>query len=113
MGDLVYDLALLIWPTQPLAVVEVSTGPFIAIALSVGANVLLFGVAGVIVGIIARQPVPVIVSYLVTCAFVLVLALWSAGFSLQYLNAIALIVAFILYAVPFLAVLWLNRSSKI
>lgn len=109
--DFIYDLVLLLWPTQPLAVIEVSIGSLLAIAVSVGANVLLFAAAGVVAGISARHPRRLLALYLVVCIMVLILALWSAGFSFAYVNIIALLVAFFLYAVPFWAVFRLSATN--
>ena len=111
--DFVYDLVLLLWPTQPLAVIEVNTGTLLAVTVSVGANILLFAVAGMVAGISARQPLRLLALYLVVCVMVLILALWSAGFSLADINIIALSVAFLLYAVPFWAVFRLTAGREI
>jgi hypothetical protein len=97
----VYDLVLLLWPAQLLATIEVSVGAFVAVAFSIAANILLFAVAGMVAGISARQPLRLLTVYLVVCGMVLMVALWAAGFSLDYLNILALSVAFILYALPF------------
>lgn len=102
--DFLYDLVLLLWPTQPLAVIEVSVGAFLAVALSVAANILLFAVAGVVAAISVKQPLRLLAVYLIVCVMVLMLALWSAGYSFEYLNVLALSVALFLYALPFWAV---------
>ena len=103
IGDFVYDLVLLLWPTQPLAVIEVNTGSWVAIVVSVAANILLFGLLGVVAGFSAKQRLGLLALYVVVCALVLLLALWGAGFSFAYLNVVALLVALLLYAVPFWA----------
>src|SRR5207245_1989173 len=53
--NLIYDLVLFLWPTQPLAVMEVTIGSFAATSLSVGANALLFGIVGALAAAIARD----------------------------------------------------------
>ena len=113
IGDFVYDLVLLLWPTQPLAVIEVSVGAFLAVAVSVGANILLFAAAGIVAGISASWPARLLSVYLAICVMLLILALWSAGFSFAHLNMIALSVAFVLYAFPFWAVFRLAEKSRI
>jgi len=109
--DFIYDLVLFLWPTQPLAAMEVTIGSFAAITLSIGANALLFGIVAALAAIIARQPGKLLGLYVATCIVVFLLALWSAGFSVAFLNVGALAVAFLLYAVPFLAVLGLARKG--
>src|SRR5437879_11723028 len=54
--DFIYDLVFFLWPTQPLAVMEVTIGSFAAITLSVGANDLLSGMVGGLAAVIARRP---------------------------------------------------------
>ena len=109
--DFVYDLVLLLWPTQPLAVMEVTMGSFAAVTLSVGANALFFGIVGALAAVIARQPRKLLGLYLAACLVVFLLAFWSAGFSVAFLNVGALAVGFLLYAVPFLVVFWFARKG--
>ena len=109
--NLIYDLVLFLWPTQPLAVMEVTIGSFAATSLSVGANALLFGIVGALAAAIARQRGKLLGLYLAACIVVFLLALWSAGFSVAFVNVGALAVVFLLYAVPFLAVLGLARKG--
>jgi hypothetical protein len=109
--DFIYDLVLLLWPTQPLAVVEVTIGSLAAIGVSVGANIMFFGITGALAATLARQPVKLLALYLVACIVVLAVALWSAGFSVAFLNVSALVVAVLLYAVPFLAVFRFARKG--
>jgi hypothetical protein len=110
--DFVYDLVLLLWPTQPLAAIEVSVGALVAVAVSVAANILLFAVAGMVAGVSARQPPRLLIVYLVVCGMVLMVALWGAGFSFEYVNIPALLVAFILYALPFWAVFRFSAARR-
>jgi len=112
LGNLVYDLVLLLWPTQPLAVLEASMGSPAAIALSVTANVVLFGVIGILAGALARNVIGLSSVYVAVCVLVLVVVFWSVGVTLSYLNLIALVVALVLYAVPFILVSQLPRTRK-
>lgn len=111
IGDFVYDLVLLLWPAQPFAVIEVNTGSLVAVAVAVGANILLFGLVGVLAGVLAKWRLGLLALYVLVCALVLLLALWGAGFSIAYLNVIALVVALLLYAAPFWAVARLRKQS--
>jgi len=90
---------------------EVTIGSFAAITLSVGANTLFFGIAGALAAVIARQPGKLLGLYLAACIMVFLLALWSAGFSVAFLNVGALAVAFLVYAVPFLSVFGFARKG--
>ena len=110
--DFIYNLVLLLWPAQPLAAIEASTGRLVAAAVSVGANLLLFSALGVAVGLLVRRPAPVVVLYLATCAAVLAFALWIVGFEFAYLSLIALMVAFLIYAVPFFSAFRLAGTAK-
>ena len=111
-GDFVYDLVLLLWPTQPFTVMEATIGAGAAIALSIGANVVLFGLAGFVAAAVADRLSTLIASYVVVCLGVLLFALWSAGFSVAFVNVGALVVAFILYALPFVAVSQMSRNPQ-
>jgi hypothetical protein len=112
IGDFVYSLVLLLWPAQPLAAIEVNTGRFAAAIVSVAANLLLFGVVGATVGVLARKPVGLIGVYILICAMVFALARWASGLPFTYLEVSALVTALFLYAVPFLVVFWLNRDTS-
>ena len=100
-----YDFVFLLWPTQPMAVVEVSIGRLAAAALAIGANLLLFAALGAAVGTLARTRTRLIAGYAVVCGLIFYFDLWGAGFSLAYLNVFALVVALILYAIPFWVVM--------
>jgi hypothetical protein len=102
---------LLLWPTQPLAVVEASVGSVAAIAISVTANILLFGVIGMLAGVLAKTAIQLGSVYLAVCVMIILLGLWSVGFGFSYLNVIALVVALVLYAVPF-AVVWRLSADR-
>src|SRR3989442_7074016 len=67
IGDFIYSLVLLLWPAQPLAVIEVNTGRFVAAIASVGANLLLFGVAGGFCGDFFKKPPGTRFGFLVGC----------------------------------------------
>jgi hypothetical protein len=90
----VYDLVFLLWPTQMLAVAEASMGKSSAILLAIGANLLLFGIAGALVIAASRlQSIAGIVAYGFPGVGVVLLALWGAGFDLRFMNFLALFVA--------------------
>ena len=97
----VYDLVLYLWPTQPLAVIEATSGKLLALLLSVGGNVLLFTVVGLLAGAAAKHPLTVLALYAAWSAVLLLVGLWGAGFEKGYLSVYPLAVALLLYALPF------------
>jgi hypothetical protein len=101
LSGFISDLVFLLWPTQALAVIEVNTGPVIAAVVAVGANVMLFAVVGVLAGILVNTRLGLPALYLAVGLLLALFALWGAGFSVAYLNVVALAVAVLLYAVPF------------
>lgn len=103
-GSFVYDLVFLLWPAQLLAVAEASMGRLAAAALAVGTNVVLFAFVGVVVGLVAKKPAAFVALYGLLSVSLLFFGLWGAGFSPAYLNWFALVVALLLYAIPFWAV---------
>ena len=105
----IYDLVFLLWPTQMLAVMEASVGVFAAAAVAVGANVLLYGAIGLLVGVTAGRRTAILALYLFVGALVTLFALWDAGFGIAHLNVPALGVALTLYAIPFWVVRKLAR----
>lgn len=108
VSNFLYDFVLLLWPTQPMAAVEVNIGRTAAAALAVATNLLLFAALGVAVGTLARTRARLITGYAIVCGLIFYFDLWGAGFSFAYLNVFALAVALLLYAVPF----WVVRGGS-
>jgi hypothetical protein len=102
--DFVYELILLVWPTQPLALMEASIGSFAATTVAVAANAILFSVVGAVAGLAAKRQVNVWVLHVVTCVAIVVLSLWITGSNIRSLDVYVLVVACLLFALPFLAV---------
>ena len=94
----VNDLMILLWP--PVLIGDGEGGAKTLQALA-GINLLFFVVLGAIVGGIGTTRGRLLTVYLVLCALIAWLELWGAGFSRAYLNPGALLVALILYAIPF------------
>lgn len=112
LSNFVSDLVFLLWPTQSLGVIEVNTGPRFAAVVAVGANILLFFVFGMLAGVLVRTPFGLPALYLALGLLLALFALWEAGFSVAYLNVVALAVALLLYAVPFALTTALHGGSK-
>lgn len=99
------DLVFLLWPTQPMGVIETNVGARAALAVTIGANLILFAVIGVIVGLAARSRGQLAVAYAVVCVLLFAWAFWGAGFSFAHLGVLALAVALLVYAIPFWVVM--------
>jgi hypothetical protein len=97
----VYDLVLLLWPTQPLAAVEASIGTFPAAIIAIGTNVLLFAIFGIVAAVLAAKRLATLAVYALALGLVLLLHLWGTGFDLTYSNGHALAAAYAIYAIPF------------
>jgi hypothetical protein len=109
-ADFVYELVLLLWPTQPLAVLEAVIGSFAAITLSVGANMLVFGSVGLLASAISQHKSRLISLYVVICLGLALFAFWVAGYSAEFVHLGALVTALVLYALPFMAAAALARN---
>lgn len=113
ISDLIYDLVLLIWPTQPLASIEISAGTNLAILFSVLANIAVFGLLGLLAGALAKTAIQLSSAYLAVCVMIIVMAVWSIGLGFSHVDMIALVVALALYAVPFALVWQFSRSKRL
>lgn len=105
--DFVYDLVFYLWPTQPLAVLAPTDGRLAALLLTVGGNLVLFVLVGLVVGAVASRRGGVVLVYATLCGFLLWFALWGAGYRLEHLDVSPLVLALALYAVPF----WLVAAA--
>ncbi len=103
--NFVSDLVFLLWPTQPLGVIETNVGAPKAVAVTIGANLILFAVIGLIVGLLARTRVRLVFAYAVVCLLLFMWAFWGAGFSFAHLGVLALALALLVYAIPFWVVM--------
>jgi len=99
------DLVFLLWPTQPMGVIETNVGAPKALTFTIGANLVLFAIIRVIVGLLARTRGRLVLAYVVVCLLLFVWAFWGAGFSLAHLRVLALAVALLVYAIPFWVVM--------
>src|SRR5258708_3160405 len=105
MENFISDLVFLLWPTQPIGVIETNFGGPTATAVTIGANLVLFSVLGLVVGALARTRGRLVTAYVLVCVLLFLWALWGAGFSFAHLGVFALAVALLLYAVPFWVVM--------
>jgi hypothetical protein len=101
LARFVYDTVFLLWPTQPLGAIEESAGRISAAVVGIGANILLFGLIGLLVGAVAKTPSALAAFFAIVCAALILLALWGAGFSFAFVNWLALVIALLAYSIPF------------
>jgi hypothetical protein len=111
-GDFLYDLLLLLWPTQPLAVIEASVGTVMGVVIAILANVVLFAVIGMLIGTTATHRPRLIAMYVGVAALLTLLASFAAGFSASHVSVGALIVAILLYMIPFIVTMRIVRERR-
>ena len=102
-GTFVADTVFLLWPTQPIGVIEHSIGTASATILVVGANVLLFAVIGVAVATFGPSRSGSLAVYVVVGVLVFLLAFWGAGFEFHYLPVKAYLASLAVLSLPFFA----------
>jgi hypothetical protein len=87
-------------------------GPLPAIALSIGANVVLFGVIGLVATALSDRMSRLVALYVLVCLAVFFFALWTAGYAVAFVNTVALMVAFVVYALPFVMLSRISRDAQ-
>lgn len=97
----VSDLVFLLWPSGMIGAVESKTGEAIAAVLTIGANLVLFSLLGLVVGAIGKDRRRLMFAYGTVAAMIVAWAFWGAGLSLAHLGVLALLVALAAYALPF------------
>lgn len=111
--DLIYDLVLLLWPAQILAVMEASIGKLGGLLVAVGGNLLLFAIFGAFFMILARRTPGILVASGSLLLCVVLFALWGADFDYSFLNGWALVIALAYYcALLFLAARLTQKGRK-
>lgn len=103
-GDFLYDLILLLWPAQPLATIEANVGTSAGTLIAVIANITLFIIVGLIAGILAKYRLALFTLYACLVGLLIFLSLPESGSSISYTNFSALIVAIIIYTIPFVVI---------
>jgi hypothetical protein len=102
----VHQLVWLLWPTWALAVLEVSLGTPVAVSSAIGANLVVFGMTGVLVAGLGKWP---ILQTLVWTGCLGALCAWAwlgSGHAVEYVRWLPLLVAAILVSVPFGVAWW-------
>jgi hypothetical protein len=68
-------------------------------------NIVLFAMLGLLVGAIGKRVGVVLAIYACICALLTLVEAWGSGFSLAYFSWPVLFVSFLLYWLPFWAVI--------
>lgn len=103
-----YDLILLIWPGQVLAVMEASLGQFLAITIAIMANLLLFISLGLVRYRFRGNPKLSVLLWVLISALIGTIAAWSSGFDTDYFNILSLALASAGYGM----LIWLTRLKQ-
>jgi len=75
---------ILLWPTWPLAIMEVSIGTFWAVAYAVSANFMFFGLVGAVAVLCAKRRPFFLIGAGVLVSFLATISFWGSGFNLKY-----------------------------
>jgi ABC-type maltose transport system permease subunit len=108
VADFLYDFVLLLWPPQVLGVIEAVVGTVVAALLTVGANILLFALAGRLRWACRSHAVAAVLLWVVISAAVSAIALWASGYDAVFVNVPALTLAYAFYAV----LIWVTGSAR-
>jgi hypothetical protein len=109
--DLIVDhIVLYIWPTTLLGAGR-GIGWQTTVDLVV-ANVLLFVVFGLLIGLVAWRGWVAVALYVLTCATVFSIEVWGFRSNLGLLTWCALLIIFLLYAIPFWVLRFVARTDR-
>ncbi len=72
------------------------------VAIAVLANVVIFAVLGALIGTTAKHRLRLIAAYVCVAALLAFLAFFAAGFSALHVSFGALVVAMLVYMIPFI-----------
>lgn len=109
--SIVNDVVLYIWPTTVLGVGQgIGIQTHVALVVS---NVLFFAVVGGLIGLLAIRAWIALMLYVVTCCTIILVEAVGFRSSLGLDSWCALLITFLLYAVPFGAVTYLLWSGRV
>jgi len=97
--SIVNDVVLYIWPTTVLGIGQ-GIGWQTHVAL-VAYNLLFFAVVGLLIGLVVSRAWVAVMLYFVTCVLLILIEGWAFRSSFGFLSWCALVIAFLLYAIPF------------
>jgi len=99
------DLVLMFWPAIVLSAGGRANDPH-DFWMSLVVNVVLFALLGLVIGALGRHVGVVVTIYICLCALLTLVEAWGSGFSLAYFSWFVLVVIYLLYWLPFWAVIW-------
>jgi hypothetical protein len=99
------DLVLLFWPTIVLSAGGRANNPY-DLWMSVIVNAFVFAILGLVIGALGKHVGAVMAIYICLCALIALVEAWASGFSLAYFSWSVLLVAYLLYWLPFWVVIW-------
>jgi hypothetical protein len=99
--SLIYNLVLFLWPTQPLSIIEKSTGHLIAGLLTISVNVALFAIIGTIAGLASKIRFGLTAFFIILMVMIFLFSLWIAGFNVLNINKLSIVIAIFFYLIPF------------
>jgi hypothetical protein len=100
--DFIYDIVLLLWPAQPVALGAAGTAGWVSVIMAASLNVLAFGCVGVTAIALGARRLALLLTYAFTCGLIYSWAvLWGLKTNGSYLSRLAIVIALAAYAVPF------------
>lgn len=108
LSEFVYGIVLLVWPFQPLGVLEAVVGWIGAAVITVGANILLFTLIGWLGFRFRQQPVLLAILWGAVVIPLTVVAWWASGNDAHFVNIPSLAVAALFYG----ALVWVVSREK-
>lgn len=108
-----YDLVILIWPAQIFWDGEATASLIENLFWSVGGNIFLYALLGAAASFLVSHPRRLFALYLFVCTWGLVIILTVKEFNPAYYDVLAVVAAWAVFAIPFLAVARLvNREQQ-
>ena len=108
------DVVFFLWPSQAFGVMEHGYGRLVSWLVTVGVNVFLFILLGVVALFASRSVYHSVLFVIFIFVVFLLFAMWISGFDVHYINIFALVIAAAFY-VAFLFLLMMlgchDRSS--
>lgn len=101
------ELSILFWPALVLSVGGRANDSH-DLWMSLTVNVAIFALLGLIIGALGRRVRAVVLIYICLCGLLTLVEAWGSGFSLAYFSWSVLVIACVLYWLPF----WVVISTR-
>jgi len=99
------DVAVMFWPAIALSSGGGANNSH-DLWMCVAVNMVLFAILGLVVGVLGKRTGFVVTVYAFACALLTLEEAWGSGFSLAYFSWSVLVLACLLYWLPFWAAIW-------